>query len=53
MLLDEQLVGTLVVGKSGTDVTYTPEETALVKAIAKLTVQVIERVRLSFYCHQR
>jgi PAS domain S-box-containing protein len=47
MLLDEQLVGTLVIGKSGTDVTYTPEETALVKAIAKLIVQVIERVRLT------
>jgi signal transduction histidine kinase len=47
MQLDEQLVGTLIIGKSGADVTYTPEEIALVKAIARLVVQVIERVRLT------
>jgi PAS domain S-box-containing protein len=46
MLLDEQLVGALVIGKSGADVVYTPEEIALVKAIARLIVQVIERARL-------
>lgn len=47
MLLDEQLIGTLVIAKSGADVTYTPEEIVLVKAIARLVVQVIERVRLT------
>jgi signal transduction histidine kinase len=47
MLLDEQIVGTLIIGRSGADVTYTPEEIALVKAIAKLVLQVIERVRLT------
>lgn len=46
MLLDEQLVGTLVVGQTGADIIYTHEEIALVKAIAKLVLQVIERVRL-------
>jgi PAS domain S-box-containing protein len=47
MLLDEQLVGILTIAKNGSDVIYTPEEIALVKAIAKLIVQVIERARLT------
>jgi PAS domain S-box-containing protein len=47
MVLDEQLVGTLAIGKSEANAIYTPEEIALVKAIARLVVQVIERVRLT------
>jgi PAS domain S-box-containing protein len=47
MVLDKQLIGALIIGQSGADVTYTSEEIALVKAIARLIVQVIERVRLT------
>jgi PAS domain S-box-containing protein len=47
MLLDEQCIGALIIGQSGADVVYTSEEIALVKAIARLVVQVIERVRLT------
>lgn len=47
MLLHEQLVGLLVIGKSGADVVYPPEEIALAKAIGKLIVHVIERARLT------
>ncbi|MBV9230558.1 MAG: PAS domain-containing protein, partial [Chloroflexi bacterium] len=47
MLLDGQLVGLLTIAQVGADLTYTPEEIALVKAIAKLILQIIERVRLT------
>ncbi len=47
MLLDEQLVGLLIIAQSGADVIYTPEDIALMKAIAKLVLQVIERARLT------
>src|SRR5439155_6292992 len=47
MLLDGQLVGVLTIGQTGADLIYTPEEIALVKAIAKLVLQVIERARLT------
>ncbi|HZR40521.1 MAG TPA: PAS domain S-box protein [Ktedonobacteraceae bacterium] len=47
MILEEQLVGTLVIAQTRADQISTPEEMALVKAIAKLIVQVIERARLT------
>jgi PAS domain S-box-containing protein len=47
MLLGGQLVGLLVIGEIGSDLTYTQEEIALVKALAKLILQVIERARLT------
>ncbi|HZR39948.1 MAG TPA: PAS domain S-box protein [Ktedonobacteraceae bacterium] len=47
MLLDGQLAGVLVIGKAGADVVHTQEEVALVKAIAKLVLQIFERTRLT------
>src|SRR5581483_12516544 len=41
-----QLLGLLAIGAIGADVNYTQEDIALVKAIAKVVLQVIERVRL-------
>ncbi|HZR43206.1 MAG TPA: HAMP domain-containing sensor histidine kinase, partial [Ktedonobacteraceae bacterium] len=46
MMLDDQALGLLIVGGTETQGSYTQEEIALVKAIAKLVLQVIERARL-------
>jgi PAS domain S-box-containing protein len=46
MVLDGQLVGLLIIANIGDHVTYTQEEIALAKAIAKLIVQIMERARL-------
>lgn len=46
MLLNDQLIGALAIGSSRTNIIYEREEIALVKALARLIVQVIERVRL-------
>ena len=46
MLLCNELVGIFYVEKGSCDQEYTPEEIALVKAVAKLILLVIERERL-------
>lgn len=47
MLLDEQLVGTFIIAQSELDVSSSSEDMALVKAIAKVVLQVVERARLT------
>ncbi len=46
MFVGEQLVGLLALDHGGAEHQYTPEEIALVKAVAKLAALVIERGRL-------
>jgi signal transduction histidine kinase len=45
LLLEQQLVGGLVIAKAGVDRGYTPEEVELVKAIATETMLVIDCLR--------